>query len=89
MVKKLILPLIAVLVIGAIAYYFVGGEDEIVTGDNILTTVKQGKFEVFVSSTGELQAKKSEKIRSNQERYQSIMPTRFISSQTESAMPDA
>lgn len=63
MVKKLILPLIAVLVIGAIAYYFVGGEDEIATGDNILTTVKQGKFEVFVNSTGELQAKKSEKIR--------------------------
>lgn len=63
MVKKLILPLIAILVIGAGAYYFLGNDDEAVSGDNILTTVKQGKFEVYVNSTGELQAKKSEKIR--------------------------
>ncbi|MFK7948832.1 MAG: efflux RND transporter periplasmic adaptor subunit [Saprospiraceae bacterium] len=63
MIKKLILPLIAILVIGAITYYFIGNDDEIAIGDNILTTVKQGKFEVYVNSTGELQAKKSEKIR--------------------------
>lgn len=63
MVKKLLLPLIAILVIGAVAYYFLGNDDEVATGNNILTTVKQGKFEVYVNSTGELQAKKSEKIR--------------------------
>jgi len=63
MVKKLILPLIAILTVGIIAYYFIGNDDKIDTSDNILTTVKQGKFEVYVNSTGELQAKKSEKIR--------------------------
>ena len=63
MIKKLLLPLIAVLVIGAVAYYFIGNDETVDTGDNILTTVKQGKFEVYVNSTGELQAKKSEKIR--------------------------
>ncbi|MFT6936324.1 MAG: multidrug efflux pump subunit AcrA (membrane-fusion protein) [Saprospiraceae bacterium] len=63
MFKKLLLPIIGVLVLGIGTYYFFGNNDDIDTGINILTTVKKGKFEVFVNSTGELQAKKSEKIR--------------------------
>jgi multidrug efflux pump subunit AcrA (membrane-fusion protein) len=63
MFKKLLLPIIGVLVLGISAYYFFGQDDEITSSDSILTTVKKGKFEVFVNSTGELQAKKSEKIR--------------------------
>lgn len=63
MIKKLLLPLMGVIVLGIGAYYFFGNDKTVDNGQNILTTVKQGKFEVFVNSTGELQAKKSEKIR--------------------------
>jgi multidrug efflux pump subunit AcrA (membrane-fusion protein) len=63
MLKKLLLPIIGVLVLGISAYYFFSQDDEMTSSDSILTTVKKGKFQVFVNSTGELQAKKSEKIR--------------------------
>lgn len=63
MIKKLLLPLIGVIILGVGAYYFFSNDDTTESGTNILTTVKKGKFEVFVNSTGELQAKKSEKIR--------------------------
>lgn len=63
MLKKLLFPIIGVLVLGFGAYYFLGEEDKTMSIDSILTTVKKGKFEVFVNSTGELQAKKAEKIR--------------------------
>jgi multidrug efflux pump subunit AcrA (membrane-fusion protein) len=63
MFKKLLLPIIGVLVLGISAYYFFSQDDEMTSSDSILTTVKKGKFQVFVNSTGELQAKKSEKIR--------------------------
>jgi len=61
--KKLLLPILAIAVIGVIAYFVLGSSDEVSTKDTIFSTVKKGKFEVHVTSTGELQAKKSEKIR--------------------------
>lgn len=61
--KKLILPIVAIAVLGVITYFAFGNKDEINTKDTILSVAKQGKFEVHVTSTGELQAKKSEKIR--------------------------
>ena len=61
--KKIIIPLLIIVAVGALAYFFLGKEDKVTTADDILTVVKQGKFEVYVNSTGELQAKKSEKIR--------------------------
>lgn len=63
MIKKLLLPLLGVVTLGVAAYFMMGKTEEVDTSNNILTTVKQGKFEVYVNSTGELQAKKSEKIR--------------------------
>ena len=63
MLKKLLLPIIGVIALGIGAYYFFGKKDKTDTSVSILTTVKKGKFEVFVNSTGELQAKKAEKIR--------------------------
>lgn len=63
MLKKLLLPIIGVVALGIGAYYFFGKKDKTDTSVSILTTVKKGKFEVFVNSTGELQAKKAEKIR--------------------------
>ncbi len=63
MLKKILWILVAVTTIGVGAYFLFGSKDEIDNNDIILTTVKQGKFQVFVNSTGELQAKKAEKIR--------------------------
>jgi multidrug efflux pump subunit AcrA (membrane-fusion protein) len=61
--KKLLLPILAIAVLGVITYFAFGNKDEVDTKDTILSVAKQGKFEVHVTSTGELQAKKSEKIR--------------------------
>jgi multidrug efflux pump subunit AcrA (membrane-fusion protein) len=61
--KKLLLPILAIVAIGVISYFVFDNNEKENTKDTILSTVKKGKFEVHVTSTGELQAKKSEKIR--------------------------
>ncbi len=60
--------LIAALIIGALglSYYYFGTESVTAQQENISAQVKQGTFKVRVMATGELKAKRSEKIRGPQ-----------------------
>jgi hypothetical protein len=60
MIKKLLffgIPLVVV-----IAAYLIFGGNTVIDSTNLEYTAKQGKFDIIVSTTGELQAEKSEEI---------------------------
>ncbi|MCI5083554.1 MAG: efflux RND transporter periplasmic adaptor subunit [Saprospiraceae bacterium] len=63
--SKIIIP--AVILVGLLvgAYFFLQ-PDEKVQEDTLLTAVKKGEFVITVTATGELKAKRSEKIRAPQ-----------------------
>ncbi|MEO1434661.1 MAG: HlyD family efflux transporter periplasmic adaptor subunit [Bacteroidota bacterium] len=62
MLRKILLGVIGVVAIGAIAYFGFGKETSTAKQGDLFTEVAKGAFEVRVTATGELQAKKSEKI---------------------------
>lgn len=61
---RIVLPSLLLLAIGGI-YYFTKGEDKKQESE-LVTTVKRGDFKIRVNATGEMQAKKSIKIRGPQ-----------------------
>ncbi|MFQ5445547.1 MAG: efflux RND transporter periplasmic adaptor subunit [Saprospiraceae bacterium] len=63
--KKILLPVLAVLLFGSGLYYFSAGETSRgkAQAKNLSTKVKKGTFEIYVTATGELVAKNSEKIK--------------------------
>lgn len=63
-IVRVVLPLLLLLAIGGV-YYFTKGEDKKQESE-LVTTVKRGEFKIRVNATGELQAKKSIKIRGPQ-----------------------
>jgi multidrug resistance efflux pump len=62
---KVLLPILFV-VFGGIAFYFYSQKTEAPQEENISAFVKKGEFVVKVTATGELKAKRSEKIRGPQ-----------------------
>ncbi len=62
MVNKILIPVLIVAALGA-GYYFLMPESSSENVENILATVEEDQFTVSVTSTGELKAKRSEKIR--------------------------
>ena len=62
---KVLLPVLLI-VFGGIGYYFYSQKKEVPQAENIKALVKKGKFKVKVTATGELKAKRSEKIRGPQ-----------------------
>ena len=62
---KILLPVL-IIVFGGIGYYFYTQKKEVPQEENIKAIVKKGEFKVKVTATGELQAKRSEKIRGPQ-----------------------
>ncbi len=62
---KVLLPVLFI-VFGGIGYYFYSQKKEVPQEKNIHALVKKGKFKVKVTATGELKAKRSEKIRGPQ-----------------------
>jgi hypothetical protein len=62
---KILLPVLFVLFSG-IGYYFYTQKKEVPQEENIKAVVKKGEFKVKVTATGELQAKRSEKVRGPQ-----------------------
>ena len=62
---KIIIPVIIAVLLGG-AYFFLKGDGEVAQEVNLMTVVKRGVFVMEVSATGELQAKRSEKIRGPQ-----------------------
>ncbi len=62
---KILLPVL-VIVFGGIGYYFYTQKKDVPQEENIKATVKKGEFKVKVTATGELQAKRSEKVRGPQ-----------------------
>lgn len=62
---KFIIPGAIIALLG-IGYFLFTGEQEVKQETNLKTTVKKGDFVIEVSATGELQAKRSEKIRGPQ-----------------------
>ncbi|MGB3548804.1 MAG: efflux RND transporter periplasmic adaptor subunit [Saprospiraceae bacterium] len=63
--KKFLPILIGLLVVAGLIYYFSGSEDPDAIAD-ITAPVRSGRFEMTVIATGELQAKRSEKIQGPQ-----------------------
>ena len=59
---KVILPIIMVILAGA-GYFYFSQQEENPQQQNITTAVKKGEFLVHVTATGELKAKRSEKIK--------------------------
>lgn len=62
MVKKILIPVLILAALGA-GYYFLMPNTTAQSTENILATVEEDQFIVSVTSTGELKAKRSEKIR--------------------------
>ncbi len=62
---KILLPVL-IIIFGGIGYYFYTQKKEVPQEENIKAIVKKGEFKVKVTATGELQAKRSEKIRGPQ-----------------------
>ncbi len=62
---KIILPILLLLLVGA-GYYYYNGQSQKDTTADLKTTIKKGEFKIHVTATGELQAKRSEKIRGPQ-----------------------
>lgn len=62
MIKKILLPVLLTAAMGVSVYYFYPTK-AIIDTTAILATVEEGQFKVSVTSTGELQSRKSEKIR--------------------------
>ncbi len=62
---KILLPVLFIVFAG-IGYYFYSQKKEVPQEENIIAIVKQGEFVVKVTATGELKAKRSEKIRGPQ-----------------------
>ena len=62
---KVLLPILLI-VFGGIGYYFYSQKKELPQAENIKALVKKGEFKVKVTATGELKAKRSEKIRGPQ-----------------------
>ena len=59
------MPLLLVALIGGGIYYYTRGS-EVEQAKELITTVKKGEFRIYVNATGELQAKRSVKIRGPQ-----------------------
>lgn len=62
---KVLLPILLI-VFSGIGYYFYSQKAEVLQEENVKAIVKKGEFKVKVTATGELQAKRSEKIRAPQ-----------------------
>lgn len=62
---KILLPIFLIGAIGAGIYFFTQNDDKKQTNE-LTTTVQKGEFKIHVNATGELQAKKSTKIRGPQ-----------------------
>ncbi|WP_020567122.1 efflux RND transporter periplasmic adaptor subunit [Neolewinella persica] len=60
--KKYLLPIIGVLIAGAAVWYFTSGTTNTEETAQLTVPVRQGEFLMNVIATGELQAKRSEKI---------------------------
>ncbi|MFT5997641.1 MAG: multidrug resistance efflux pump [Neolewinella sp.] len=60
--KKYLLPIIGVLLAGAAIWYFTSGTTDAEQSAQLTVPVRQGEFLMNVIATGELQAKRSEKI---------------------------
>jgi multidrug resistance efflux pump len=60
--KKYLLPIIGVLLAGAAIWYFTSGTSDTEQSAQLTVPVRQGEFLMNVIATGELQAKRSEKI---------------------------
>ncbi len=63
--KKILLPIIAIIILGGGLYYFASSETSSgkAQAKNLSTKVEKGPFEIYVSATGELNAKNSEEIK--------------------------
>lgn len=64
--SKIIIAIVALALAGAAYYFFIGNDPVAEQQSNILTQVKKGEFKVKITATGELKAKRSEKIRGPQ-----------------------
>jgi len=64
-VKKILLPILAIIILGGGLYYFATSETSSIKAqaENLTTKVKKGVFEIYISATGELNAKNSEEIK--------------------------
>ena len=62
---RLVIPILVVVILG-LAYIYLNPGSEKEQVSEVVTTVKKGAFKIKVSATGELQAKRSEKIRGPQ-----------------------
>ncbi|MEM9885105.1 MAG: efflux RND transporter periplasmic adaptor subunit [Bacteroidota bacterium] len=62
---RIVLPILLIGAIGAAIFYFAKG-DEKKQANQLMTTVERGEFKIHANATGELQAKKSVKIRGPQ-----------------------
>ncbi|MCP3929431.1 MAG: HlyD family efflux transporter periplasmic adaptor subunit [Bacteroidetes bacterium] len=63
--QKLLVPVLILILAGA-AYYFISKKTGTEQKKELSTLVEKGEFKVYVTATGELKAKKSEKIRGPQ-----------------------
>lgn len=64
-ILRVFVPLLLVALIGGGIYYYTRGS-EVEQAKELITTVKKGEFRIYVNATGELQAKRSVKIRGPQ-----------------------
>lgn len=61
--QKVLLPILILAIIGGGFYFFSGDSSEKNQESNLSTLVKKGEFKIYVTATGELQAKRSLKIK--------------------------
>jgi HlyD family secretion protein len=63
--KKILLPVLVIIILGGGLYYFATGETSSrkAQAENLTKKVEKGTFEIYVSATGELSAKNSEEIK--------------------------
>ncbi len=61
--QKVLLPILVLVIVGGSIYYFSQGSTEKKQESNLSTTVQKGQFKIYVTATGELQAKNSLKIK--------------------------
>ncbi|NJL75817.1 MAG: HlyD family efflux transporter periplasmic adaptor subunit [Saprospiraceae bacterium] len=64
-ILRVFVPLLLVVLVGSGIYYFTGSSEKEQVKE-LTTTVKKGEFKIYVNATGELQAKRSVKIRGPQ-----------------------